>query len=499
VEPIRPAREVVLALPEAPDRLNPLYAGTWSSWALKSLFLPGLWHVDGRLMPHPDLALEVPSEDNGGVLDGGRTLVIHLRPDASWSDGQPVTAADVVFTHQMAIAPGNDLPTRFPYSLMEEVVATDDHTVEIRFQRPFAPWPSTLFPYVLPRHVLAPVFDADGTLDRAVWNRLPEVGGGPFIFAGEEGGTLLFKANPAYWRGRPEVDWVRVRFLPAPVERMAALSGGQADLAPFLWPESVGAVGAPAGVRLLEGPSGVVETLFFNLDPRRGHRALQQTTVRRAIALALNRELVCDLLAPGQAEPARSLWDGTLYEDPALDVFRSDGAAELLEAAGWRDVDHDGVRERDGVTFSLRYAVLSDAVDRTAVATAVVESLERVGIEITPVAWSEGNEWDLAQWAEPPAGYPDPDDPRWLCVEMGAEGLNRASVCDQALDELLYAQAETADLQQRADLFYQIEALNRERAWWVPLCRVSDLWGASDRIEGLQLWRGDPFWSAGGW
>lgn len=499
VDPIRPAREIVLVLPEAPDRLNPLYARTWSAWALKSLFLPSLWHLDGNLVPHPDLAATVPSEANGGVLDQGRTLVVHLRPDASWSDGQPVTAADLVFTYQMAMAPGNDLPTRFPYTAIEEVVAVDDRTVEIHFQRPFAPWPSTLFSFVLPRHVLAPVFEVEGTIDRAVWNRLPEVGGGPFTFAGEEGGTLVFEASPTYWGGRPRTDWIRVRFLPAPEERMAALSSGQADLAPFLWPETVGSVGAPAGVSLHEGPSGVVETLFFNLDPDQGHPALQQATVRSAIALALNRELVCDLLAPGQAAPARSLWGGTVYEDPSLGVFPSNGAGELLDAAGWRDEDGDGIRERDGVTLSLRYAVLSTGVDRTAVSAAVIDALERAGVEVTPVAWSDGVGWDLAQWAEAPAGYPDPDDPRWLCVEIGAGGLNRAAVCDEALDPLLYAQAETVDLEGRADLFYQIEALNRERTWWVPLCSVRDVWGSSDRMEGLAPWRGDPFWNADDW
>jgi ABC-type transport system substrate-binding protein len=72
-------------------------------------------------------------------------------------------------------------------------------------------------------------------------------------------------------------------------------------------------------------------------------------------------------------------------------------------------------------------------------------------------------------------------------------------VCDEALDQLLYAQAETVDLEGRADLFYQIEALNRERTWWVPLCSVRDVWGSSDRMEGLAPWRGDPFWNADDW
>ena len=497
--PSEPGREIVVALPEAPDSLNPLYARSWSARAVKDLFLVGLWHLDGSLNLHPELALDVPSRANGGISEDGRTITVHLRPEATWSDGQPLTADDVVFTYRMAVAQGNSVGSRFPYFLMEDVVALDAHTLQVHFSQPFAPWPSTLFPFVLPRHVLEPVFAREGTLDRAVWNRVPTVGSGPFVFSAEDGGELVFVANPRYWRGQPAVDRVRVRVLPQPEERLTAVTDGEVDLAPLLWPERVGWVGAPPGVRFLEGPAGFVETLFFNLDPCTGHPALQQEAVRQAIALALDRALLCDLLAPGQAQPALTLWSGTLFEEPALRPFFSGEANRLLDGAGWRDADGDGVRERDGASLVLRYAVPPGEVDRAVVQAAVADMLARVGVGVELVVWEEGSGWDLAQWAEPPVGYPDPDDPRWLCVEVRPGGMNRAAVCDGELDELLYAQAATAGLDERAALFYQIAALNRERVWWVPICRLPDLWVASEHIQNAQPWRGGPLWDAWGW
>jgi len=491
----QPVREVVIALPEPLDDLNPLYARSWSAWAVKDLFLAGLWHLDGGLSPHPELATQVPTRANGGISDDGRTLTIHLRPEAAWSDGQPLTVDDLIFTYQMAVAEGNGVTSRFPYTAVESITSPDAHTLQVRFRQPFAPWPSTLFPYVLPRHILEPVFAREGSLDRAVWNRLPTVGSGPFVLVGADDGEWVFEANQHYWRGRPAVQRVRVFTSPQPEERLAAVAAGLADLAPVLWSEPAAPVEPPSGVRSIAAPSGLVETLFLNLDPRTGHPALQQEEVRQAIARALDRQRLCGLL--WQAEPASSLWAGTLFEDPTLGTAPSGDSARLLEEAGWRDGDGDGIREREGVRLVLRYAVPAGRVDRTGVQAAVEEMLEAVGIGVEPAGVEGG--WDLAEWAQQPAGYPDPDDPRWLCVEARPGGTNPAGVCDEELDRLLYAQATTADLDERAALFYQIEALNRERVWWVPLCRVMDLWAVGDATGGLRPWRGGPFWNAWEW
>jgi peptide/nickel transport system substrate-binding protein len=401
----------------------------------------------------------------------------------------------------MARAESNAIPSRFPYdSATRSVVALDAQTVQITFAEPFAPWAATLFSFLLPRHILEPVYAQEGTLDQAAWNRAPTVGSGPYVYGGEDGGDLLFDANPLYWQGRPAIDRVRLRAAAAPAARWAAMTAGSADMAAFLWPEPLPDLIPPDNVRLLASPSGYVETLYFNLDPRSGHPALQDARVRAALAQALDRQALCQALSASRARPALTLFSGTVFEDPttALPSASLVEANRQLDDAGWRDSDGDGIRDRQGIALTLRYA----APPRQA-ADPLVDMLQAAGVGVLVTQeqqpWENPAAWDLARWAEQPAGYPDPDDPRWLCVEARPGGHNPAGVCNEELDGLLIAQARTVDPDERAALLFQVQALARAQALWVPLCRWEDIWAARADLEGPQPWRGAPLWNISAW
>jgi len=484
-----PARELRILLPEWPQTLSPLQARSWSARALQDLFLVGLWRVDDRLEVWPELAAGVPTRASGGISADGRVLTVRLREGLFWSDGQPLTADDLVFTHEQAAARGV-----FPHdSLVESVVALDNRTVQVTFTRPFAPWPTMLFPFVLPRHALEA--DGDG------WNRAPTVGNGPYTFAGEDGGALVFVANPRYWRGSPAIQRVRVFAQPDARARWTVMAFGDADVSPFMAPDGLPQREPPEGTALIVSPSGYVETLLFNLDPRRGHPALQEARVRAALATALDRESLCAALTAGRAVPATSLYSGTRWESPAPAASPSvREAARMLDEAGWRDADGDGIRERAGITLTLRYAA---PPGRGAAQAALAQTLRKLGIGVEAVTlerpWEDPVVWDLAHWAGQPSGYPDPDDARWLCVEARPGGENPAGVCDETLDRLLTAQAYAPDPDERAAILIEIQEMARREAWWVPLCRWEDLWLVRSDLAGPRPWRGAPFWNIGEW
>lgn len=484
-----PSRAISILLPEPPDTLNPLYARSWSARALSGLFLLGLWRVDDRLDVTPELAAELPTRANGGISDDGRTLTIRLRDGLLWSDGQPLTARDVIFTHYQMAARG-----LFPHAaFVEEVVALDDRTVRLTFTRPFAPWPMMLFPFILPQHALE--------ADPEAWSRAPTVGNGPYMYAGEEGGRLLFTANPHYWRSRPAIDLVLITAEADPAVRWERTAQFSATLTPFLVPEFPPHSVPPEGTAFLTSPSGYVETVFFNLDPRRGHPALQEVRVRAALAAGLDRERACSAITVGRAVPAESLYSGTVFEMPATGPSSSlPQAIRLLDSAGWRDSDGDGIRDREGISLTLRYAV---PPGREAIQAQVAQMLGEMGIgvevRIVERPWEHPEDWDLAQWAAQVPGYPDPDDPRWLCGEARPGGQNPTGVCDETLDRLIAAQATTTDPEERFAILGEIQVQAQEKAWWLPLCRWEDIWLVQAEPVNVRPWRGAPFWNIGEW
>src|SRR5215510_1170664 len=174
-----PSGIAVVTFVQQPTTLSPLYQTQWFSSITTQFWLKSLWSFDPDNNPVPEIATEIPTPS-----EDGKTLTINLRDDVLWSDGEPVTANDFVFTYDMFMSDANVVSSRYPYEdYVESMEATDDHTLVVHFKEPFAAWLTQLFPTgPIPEHVLRPVFDADGTLDNAAWNTAPTVGVGPFVF-----------------------------------------------------------------------------------------------------------------------------------------------------------------------------------------------------------------------------------------------------------------------------------------------------------------------------
>jgi peptide/nickel transport system substrate-binding protein len=188
---------VSFAFVQEPDNLNPMYSTMWFSWLTRGFWLVPLWSYDDKVQPVPEIAKEVPTTANGGVSADGKTITYMLRKEAIWSDGTPITADDFKFTYEMIMSDKNKVLTRSPYDKIESVEAAAPDKLVVKMKQPYAGWQSGLFNYVLPKHILEPVFKKDGTLDNAEWNRKPTVGHGPFVFKEwKSGSNMVFEANP---------------------------------------------------------------------------------------------------------------------------------------------------------------------------------------------------------------------------------------------------------------------------------------------------------------
>src|SRR5690606_8536444 len=87
------------------DTLSPLYTGMWFVTTTYQLWNVWAWHFDEDNNPIPVLVTEIPSAENGGISEDGRTITFKLRDDLVWSDGTPLTSADFVFTYEMSVDP----------------------------------------------------------------------------------------------------------------------------------------------------------------------------------------------------------------------------------------------------------------------------------------------------------------------------------------------------------------------------------------------------------
>jgi peptide/nickel transport system substrate-binding protein len=472
---------------------------------------------DDQLNPTPILVTEIPSKENGGISEDDTTITLTLRDDIVWSDDTPITSADFVFTYEMAMDPNNTVASQYPYDQLESIEAPDERTVVLSFADPFAPWLSAGFFFgVLPEHVLAPVFEAEGTIDNAEWNRAPTVGCGPFVFDEWESGSFArFVASDNYWAGRPNIDEVFFQFVPDDAAQIAALVSGEADLGTFFSYSDIPTL-QEAGIEIVTVQSGYNEGIFF-YQGEDGHPGVKELAVRQAIAYATDRYSITEDLLLGLTEPATTYWHNTAANDPSLEPFPydPDEARRLLDEAGWVDSNSDGTRDKDGVELVLAYGTTTREIRQDTQAV-LQQNLAEVGIGVElfnadfdtffssygaggPAA---SGEYDMYEFSNV-ANFPDPDTAEWLCSEMPSDeypdGVNWQQVCDEDLQDLFIQQATTVDPAARQEIFHQITRYIFDQVYWLGLWYDPDTFGISGRLQNVRFSGSDPFFNIREW
>ena len=498
------------------DTLNPHVTNMWFSQITQQLWNCWAWDFDEANNPHPVLVTEIPSVENGGISADGKTITLKLRDDIQWSDGTPITAKDFQFTREMIISPQNAVAQLNPYDLMASIDAPDDQTVVINFTDPYAPWLATMFKGLLPEHVLRPVFEANGTIDNAEWNRAPTVGCGPFVFAEWESGSFArFTANENYWAGRPKVDEVFIRFVPDDASQVAALKNKEGDLGTFIAYSDVGAL-EEAGMTITKAFSGYNEGIYFDQKPESTHPALLDVNVRQAIAYATNRDAINKDLNLGLTVSAATYWDNTPYNEPSLKPYPFDPekAKQLLDAAGWVDSNGDSVRDKDGVELVLNYGTTTREIRKDTQAV-VQQQLADVGIKVEllnfdsdqffadfanngPTYTGELDMWQYSTVTE----FPDPDTPEWLCSEVPSaenpSGLNAVG-CIPELDALFQLQSTQTDPAERIATFHQITKMIFDQVYFLGMWQDPDIWATSNTIQNVKISGVTPFFNIIEW
>jgi ABC-type transport system substrate-binding protein len=268
-----------------------------------------------------------------------------------------------------------------------------------------------------PEHVLQPVFDAEGTIDNAEWNKAPTVGVGPFVFSEWESGShIIFTANPN-WINPPKLEQVFIRIVPDDAAQEAAIIAGDTDIGVFLSSDQIEKLEAGGTVDVIAVSSGYDEGWFLNVNPETAHPAMLDVNVRKAIALATDRFTIVNDLLDAEINPVNvTFWDGTSpVRQPGpepLSRMTPMKPGRLLDEAGLGGQQWRRHRDKDGVELVLRY-ITNDRELRKNMQAVVVQQWSLVGIGAdvqnysSDVYWNSYNDggpqaqglYDIAQYS----------------------------------------------------------------------------------------------------
>ncbi len=349
--------------------------------------------------------------------DDGLAYTIQLRTGVTFSDGTPLTSADVLFSFRAlydsrvnaVLASGTQVSGQ---PLL--VSAPDATTVVVRFPTTFAPGLRLIDTVpILPRHKLQAALD-DGTFATAwaVGTQAGEMAGlGPFVLTEHVAGQrLVFSRNPHYWRKDasgtqlPYLDKLTVLIIPDQNTEAIRLQAGETDLMANadIRPEDYAAfkrMNDQGRLRLLDGGVALDPSLlWFNLSPK--HAAdprnvwLRQTAFRQAVSCAVDRQAVVNAVYLGAAEPvfgpvtsANRRWYSP--EKPACEHDLAK-ARQLFASAGLQDRNADGMLE-DAAGAPARFSILTQAGHiRSRTATVLQEQLRQIGLSVDVVMLDPG-------------------------------------------------------------------------------------------------------------
>ncbi|MEB3198499.1 MAG: peptide ABC transporter substrate-binding protein [Candidatus Sericytochromatia bacterium] len=490
-----PSRDTaVVVFAQEPETLNPYLSPMAVVGTTAAAFHSGLLLLDPQGHWLPDLAEQVPTLENGGVrpVGAGMHVTYRLRRGVRWHDGKPFTSRDVQATWRLLMNPDFPAISRAGFEQIQQVVPLDAHTVRLEFRRPYAPY-AELFPFVLPAHQLA---SASRDLARQRWNREP-IGTGPYRFAGwRTGDRILAEANPDYFRGKPAVARLDLRFIPQEATSYQLWRTGEVDLLQGAPPTAFDALQREAAERVHVSHSGSWEHLVFNLS----RPVLADRRVRQAIAHLIDRQQLNaraygGLMQPAWSELPPSHW---AFDPQAVNAYPHDprAAAALLDAAGWR-VGPDGIRRRGAARLSLTLLTTADKPARSLAAQIWRKQWQAAGIELTLEKWPPSvllgsphgrlvdGTFDLALLAS--MSRPDPDTSfRWRSDQIPPLGQNRARYRNARVDALLDAGLRTLRQRERAAIYREVARHLRLDLPVIPLLYWSGTDATSTRLRGFR-------------
>ena len=464
------AHTLIIGVKSDPRALNPLYLDGSTAQRIGGIGFSFLTHYDPHGNQMPEVAMQVPSVENGGVSGGGTVITYHLRKDVRWQDGEALTSRDVLFTYRAIMSSANAVPSRTGYDHVASVEAPDPYTVVVRLKRPFYPIVSEFFggdsnQTILPAHLLARF----KSLDHVAYNAAP-IGSGPFVFTRwRHDDRIDAVANKRYFLGRPALDSVVLRTIHNSSTMVTQLATHEVNATLGADVSDLAALRALRGYRVLVTPfNGFLYISFNQQNP-----VTSDLAVRRAYALAIDLSALVSKVTQGAylADTGlRGLF--TWAYDPSAGNIPYDPrrAATILTKDGWLP-GPDGIRVRNGQRLELQLAVTAGRRSEGELAVLIAAEERAIGIDVSIKSYSfeqmyaqdgplYGGRYQVALASD--ISYYN-GDAAWFvaCDQRAQNGFHVARYCNAAVDRALDRAESSFDraTQVRAYAFVQRQLL----------------------------------------
>lgn len=528
---------------QAPSILNPYLSSGTKDIESASLVIEPLGRFDetGAMVPY--LAQEIPTIENGGVTEDLKQITWKLKEGLLWSDGTPVTSADVKFSADYCMHPEGGCAQAAKFEGVASIETPDDLTIVVNFTEP-KPNPYQAF-----MGGQSPIIQK-AQFENCMGAKAPEcteanfnpIGTGPFVVDDfRPNDVISLSANPNY-RDPAKPAFATMTFKgggDAAAAGRAVLETGEFD---YAWNLQL----APEVIaKMAEGGKGtpvsafgtLVERIEMNMtDPspslpegerataKHPHPILSDMKVRKALSMAIDRPLLVEI---GYGQAGRP----TCNLVPAPEIYASDntecltqdieGAKALLEEAGWTDTDGDGIRDKDGMKLSLLYQTSTNAV-RQDFQALIKQWWAEIGVE-TELRNISGS---VFFGGDP--GSPDTFQKFYADVEMYAnnfdgtdpeaylaqhtcekaprpetqwQGENINRFCDPEYDALVAELGKTGEIEKRAEIAKKLnDMLTKDSYVVVPLVDRGRVSAHSNSLGGVVLNTWDSeLWNAADW
>lgn len=531
---------------QAPSTMNPFLSGGTKEVEAASMVIEPLasYDNDGNIVPR--LAAELPTIENGGVSSDLTTITWKLKPGVKWSDGSDFTAADAVFTWQYCTAPDGGCAQSSYFEGVANMEAVDPLTLKITFSEPKP------FPYTALVGAESPIIQKK-QFENCMGAKAPEctaqnfnpIGTGPFVVKEFRANDVIsLEANPNY-READKPRFQTVLFKGGGDAASAARSVLETGEFDYAWnlqiePEVLERMEAAGKGKLVSAFATSVERIlmnFTNPDPALGpdkrsvfmpdgsnaHPILSDIRVRKALSMAIDRQLlndigygktgrpVCNVL-PGPEQYASTANDACLVQD-------IEGAKKLLDEAGWVP-GSDGVRVKDGRRLSLLYQTSTNSV-RQSFQSLIKQWWAEIGVEselrnISASVFFGGDPAspdtfqkfyaDVEMYTNNFSGVdPEAYMADWRCDAIPGpatqwQGSNINRYCNPEYDALSKQMATTAALADRAALAKKMNDTLMQDYVLLPLIHRSGTSAHSNTLAGVKMndWDSE-LWNIADW